>query len=106
MWRSLSSPLTDVDNTVHSLHSLHTSGKDSVGHKGRLHHPTPSGKFKNIAWNQPNIGPAPPDGGGDGGVTHGDDEGGDDEDGEGDQAHVDLPLPRIAEVYPALSAVF
>ena len=29
-------------------YSLHTSGKDSVGHKGRLHHPTPSGKCKNI----------------------------------------------------------
>ena len=50
--------------------------------------------------------PTPPDGGGDGGVTHGDDEGGDDEDGEGDQAHVALPLPGITEVYPALSAVF
>ena len=49
---------------------------------------------------------SPPDGRGDGGVAHGDDEGGDDEDGEGHRAHVDLPLPRRAEVYPALSAVF
>ena len=50
--------------------------------------------------------PEPPDGGSDGGVAHGDDDGGDDEDGEGHQAHVDLPLPRGAEVYPALGAVF
>ena len=49
---------------------------------------------------------APPDCDCDGGVAHGDDEGGNDEDGERDQAHVYLPLPGKAEVYPALDAVF
>ena len=44
----------------------------------------------------------PPDGHGDGGVADGDDDGGDDEDGERHETHVDLPLPRVAELYPAL----
>ena len=50
-------------------------------------------------------GDPPPDGDGDGGVAHRDDHSRHDEDGEGDQAHVDLPLPRLREVYPALGAV-
>ena len=45
----------------------------------------------------------PPDCDGDDGVADRDDDGGDDEDGEGDQAHVELPLPLLAEVNPALS---
>ena len=50
-------------------------------------------------------GDPPPDGDGDGGVAHRDDHSRHDEDGEGDQAHVALPLPRLREVYPALGAV-
>ena len=46
----------------------------------------------------------PPDCDGDDGVADRDYDGGDDEDGEGDQAHVELPLPLLAEVNPALSA--
>ena len=38
-------------------------------------------------------------------VTEGDDEGGHDEEGEGDQAHVQLPVPLGREVYPALSSI-
>ena len=65
-----------------------TSGQDCVRHDGRVEDLAP-----------------PPDGNGDGGVAHGDDHSRHDEDGEGDQAHVDLPLPRLREVYPALGAV-
>ena len=46
---------------------------------------------------------SPPDGDSDDGVADCDDDGGDDEDGEGHQAHVELPLPLFAEVNPALS---
>ena len=63
-----------------------TSGQDCVRHDGRVEDLAP-----------------PPDGHGDGGVAHGDDDGGDDEDGERHETHVDLPLPRVAELYPTLS---
>ena len=45
----------------------------------------------------------PPDSEGDDGVADCNDDGGDDEDGERHEAHVDLPLPGMAELNPALS---
>ena len=47
----------------------------------------------------------PPDGEGDGGVADGDDDGGDDEDGEGHHDQIDLPLPGLWELYPALCSI-
>ena len=45
-----------------------------------------------------------PDGDDDDDVAGGDDEGGGHEQGEGDQGHVQLPLPPRVEVDPALGA--
>ena len=43
-----------------------------------------------------------PDGGDDEGVADGDDEGWQEEEGGGDEAHVELPLPLALELDPAL----
>ena len=53
-----------------------TSWKYGIGDHGWLHDPAP-----------------PPDGDSDGGVADGNDHGWDDENGEGNQAEVQLPLP-------------
>ena len=45
-----------------------------------------------------------PDCGYDDGVAGGDDEGGQEEQRDGDEGHVQLPVPGLGEVYPALSA--
>ena len=59
-------------------------------------------KISNFALESWELDHKPPDRDGDDGVADRDDDGGDDEDGEGAQAHVELPLPLLAEVNPAL----
>ena len=49
--------------------------------------------------------PLVPDGADDDDVAGSDQDGGDDEEGHGDDGHVDLPLPLLAESDPALRAV-